>query len=117
MINAIDYRPRGRATSAAQERIRHLERLVISLMEKADPPDPHNSLAAEALLQFQSNAATPPPDQAADSTSEPGLPDELGKLSLSDGTTTWVTSSHWAAVLDDVGLVSSLFSSYQVTDS
>ena len=96
---AIDYRPKGRVPDV-QQRIQHLESLVRSLMAKGHPEntllDSSTSLAAETLM-------SPTTIRAESDVAPTGdVPVDLGKMSLDDGATTYVSSSHWIAVLDNV---------------
>ena len=84
------------------DRIRHLEGLVVSLMQQQPPSTPHHvSLAAN-------NTATSPPKApyssptSNENTALDNASSSLGLITIEDNQSKYIGGSHWAAILDSV---------------
>lgn len=88
--------------SSVQERIQHLETLVVDLIGRNDPngsvqksPANKSTIYKHAL---DSLPGTTPGNRADDASS----PSDCGSMKLSNSGTSYVGSGHWAAVLDGI---------------
>jgi hypothetical protein len=107
------HQPRGRQDQApdrpsasVQDRIRHLEDLVVNLMKKTAPGSP-----VQEPQITTSGAPNPMPILGGLGRSSP-LPDETtddaasqsdyGSMTLSSSGVSYVSSAHWAAILDGI---------------
>ena len=97
------------APKDVQSQVRHLEELVISLMNKtaknttlSSKPKPPITPDASSVSN-SSNATSPSqsPDPATLNTVETG--ESFGNISIEDDQLNYVGSSHWTAILDNVG--------------
>jgi hypothetical protein len=97
------------------ERITQLEQLVTSLMSNVNKPANHvspdlESVPAEVVLPTHTQPSSVP-DQKSEhdrntdpSPQHPALADRFGRISLELSETTYVESTHWTAILDEVRL-------------
>jgi hypothetical protein len=91
-----------------QSQVRHLEELVISLMNKtaknaALSGKPQPPITPDASSVSNSSNATSPsqsPDQVANTTVD--TEESFGRISIEDDQLNYVGSSHWTAILDNV---------------
>lgn len=101
----------------AQDRLKHLEDLVLSLMDHSsrNRPPAYPITPSEAVKDTKSNSSVPevrsgdPPSQDTQhSNSYPdisGQQDTIqGHFDISGYDTSYVGATHWAAILDDVRL-------------
>jgi hypothetical protein len=75
------------------DRISQIEDLVTALMNSANKP-PENQITPD-----------PVPEKTAEPHAQNGIPitDNFGRISLEKSETTYVESTHWTAILDEVG--------------
>jgi hypothetical protein len=92
------------APKDVQSQVRHLEELVISLMNRtaknsalSGKPQPPIT-PDESTISPSSNATTPSSDQVANVDTEKSF----GRISIDDNQLNYVGQSHWAAILDNV---------------
>lgn len=94
------------APKDVQSQVRHLEELVISLMNRtaknsalSSKPQPPIT-PDESTISTSSNATTPSSDQVANSAVD--TEESFGRISIEDNQLNYVGQSHWAAILDNV---------------
>jgi hypothetical protein len=97
------------------ERITQLEQLVTSLMSNVNKPANHvspnlESAPAEVVLPTNTQPSSVSDQNSAQdrntdpSPQHPALADSFGRISLELSETTYVESTHWTAILDEVRL-------------
>lgn len=95
------------------DRISQLESLVTSLMNRTNKPPGEQitpeSVSEETPRPTQHDAQPtidPVPEKKTELYSQSGIPlaDNFGRISLEKSETTYVESTHWTAILDEVGL-------------
>lgn len=78
--------PKGKA----QERLRHLERLIMQMVDQNGPPSQQTApTSAESSLENVQD-------------SEPGVPSAAGHLQFASSESRYVGSTHWSAILDNI---------------
>lgn len=87
---------------SVQDRIRRLERLVVSLAEtpKAlDLEDKDEKISNEILREALQNSSS------SEGANGHEVADPFGRLSVDESETRYLNPSHWEALLDDVSLL------------
>lgn len=109
---------KSRTPATLQDRINHLEDLVVDLMQgNSDSPTARQLSTSRALDPSTQEVSQSGPATSAASSDNPGTPDEDGSPSPSEsvnihitrGGTSYVTDAHWAAVLDGIADIKSHF--------
>jgi hypothetical protein len=91
-------------TNRAQERLQHLEGLVMQLMQSGTPSKfvsmPTSTVSARYSIWFQASPTAPKLDNGATPEKDFKV---LGGLLTADGSEpSYVGATHWAAILDNV---------------
>ena len=100
-----------RAASAAaqnrnisvQDRIRRLERLVVSLAETPSIPTVINGQGVSQQAKANANEESFKSDSGGLGQSTQDVAGPFGRLSVDDSETRFVNPTNWEAILDDVG--------------
>ncbi|KAK7520384.1 fungal-specific transcription factor domain-containing protein [Phyllosticta citriasiana] len=122
---------KGRKAKDMRSRIRHLEALVVDLMNGKDPRSVSVN-SAQSAQSAQTNAGRlPTPDQtvpdhhkisdgpktsSSSGEDERSFPSACGALKISENESTYTGSSHWTAVLRDLSEVKNLLESDEDDD-
>ena len=77
-----------------EERIRHLEKLVVAALEK-DKSSP-------AVTSSSPRSEVSSGDLHSSSSQEDNIADRLGRLKIDESETTYVGSEHWISILHEV---------------
>ncbi len=92
----------GNGTKDVQSQIRHLEDLVISLMNQTTsnvPPQNHRQATPESSPEHLDDTLHA---ENLRSSSMTGTAESFGRISIEDKKQNYVGGDHWAAILDSV---------------
>lgn len=92
---------RSRPGHAMQDRIRHLENLVVDLMQKTASKDGSPLLQPHPIREPTAHVHALPPLNRSPKP-ESVSPSECGSIEINGSTGRYLSSSHWAAVLDEI---------------
>lgn len=93
-----------------QDRIQHLESLVVSLMQKTATKDSfQEASAASRADSIPASGNITGATTAQHTADDASTPSDYGSMKLSDSGTSYVGSAHWAAVLGGIAELKDLF--------
>lgn len=95
-------RQASRRSPSAQDRIQHLEGLVVSLMEEGAKVSPTQETHITTEVERSRNAPDSSSGATQNSAGHPSSSSGHGSMKFDDSGAKYVGSSHWAAVLDGI---------------